>query len=693
MRLLIAIVVLISTAPTLAQQVLDPAMHHLRYGSQREWEDFPEQPEAKELRLTFSARANDAEQSIRLRHRDLRHVWDVLLNGKSIGKLPQDENEMVSLVAVPRGALHEGKNDLWVVCTEKSGEADDVSIGDVALSDRPRSDILGEASINVTVLDADAGTPLPCRLTILDSRGSMAPLGIESDTSLAVRPGVVYTGTGRAALRLPAGRYTIYAGRGFEWGIDSIEVDLRPGDNSARQLKIRREVDTSGLVASDTHIHSFTWSRHGDATLAERMITLAGEGIELPIATDHNLQIDYEEAARAAGVRGYFTPVIGNEVTTATLGHFNVFPIDKAAPLIDFRAPTWAKIFAGIDSVAPGAVVILNHARDLHGGFRPFDPSRHISITGEDLDGWELRANAMEVLNSGAILNDPLVLYRDWMGCLNRGLRLAPIGASDSHDVSRFIVGQGRTYIPVDDRDPAKIDIKAACEAIKAGRVMVSYGLLTRIIVNGRFGPGDLVKPQGDLDVQVQVQGPAWTRADRVELYANGVKLRQATIDAEAGGRPGIKWSGRWRIARPAHDLFITAIATGPGMRRLYWPGAEPYQSTGPHWTPCVLGCTGAVYVDADGSGAFDSAYAYANRLVDRAANAPQRTLTELADHDAAVGAQVASLLRSRGIIKTPEALDGLAAKATEPARQGMLVFAHEWRTSERARSATAPAH
>ena len=53
-------------------------------------------------------------------------------------------------------------------------------------------------------------------------------------------------------------------------------------------LAIRREVATPGLVACDTHVHTLTNSGHGDATIAERVVTLAGEGIELPIATDHN---------------------------------------------------------------------------------------------------------------------------------------------------------------------------------------------------------------------------------------------------------------------------------------------------------------------------------------------------------------------------------------------------------------------
>ena len=45
-------------------------------------------------------------------------------------------------------------------------------------------------------------------------------------------------------------------------------------------------------------------------------------------------------------------------------------------------------------------------------------------------------------------------LVNDWMALLNRGYRVTPVGSSDSHDVGRHFVGQGRTYIRCDDSDP-----------------------------------------------------------------------------------------------------------------------------------------------------------------------------------------------------------------------------------------------
>ena len=112
-----------------------------------------------------------------------------------------------------------------------------------------------------------------------------------------MRPGVVYTADGHISLSLPAGLYSIYAGRGFAYGLDSKELDLHPGANPPVQVCVHREVPLPGYISCDTHIHTFTWSHHGDATADERMLTIAGEGIELPIATDHNLQIDEDPVA------------------------------------------------------------------------------------------------------------------------------------------------------------------------------------------------------------------------------------------------------------------------------------------------------------------------------------------------------------------------------------------------------------
>src|SRR5262245_13440578 len=191
-----------------AEQILTPKLHHLRSGTVREWADFPEQAEAAELRLSFAARANPAEQTLRLRHRDVKQTWKLRINDREIGRLPPDENDMVTFWAVPPNTLMDGSNVLLISSPDKA--SDDVLIGDIRLDDRPRGTALGEARLQVSVTDSTDGRALPCRLTVVDAAGSLMATDAVSREGLAVRPGVLYTADGTADVGVPAGKYTLY---------------------------------------------------------------------------------------------------------------------------------------------------------------------------------------------------------------------------------------------------------------------------------------------------------------------------------------------------------------------------------------------------------------------------------------------------------------------------------------------------
>ena len=650
-------------------------MHHLRSGADREWADFPEHAEGSELVLAFRAAPAGSERTLRLRHRDLKQPWRVHVNGRQIAQLPFDEADMITYWTVPAGTLNEGRNELRIDCTGRA--SDDVMIGQAVLIDRPRLQALSEATVDVAVHEEPGGRAIPSRLTVVDEHGTLISLGNVSGPQHVVRPGVVYSRTGSVRLALPAGRYVIHAGRGFEYSVSSVKVDLAPGANGPRRLTIHRVVDTAGWAAMDTHVHTGTFARHGDASLAERMLTIAGEGIELPVSTEHNQLVDFDAHAREAGVREHFTPVAGTEVTTPSLGHFNVFPIPPAGRAIDQGAQDWGRLRESIATAAGDPVIVLNHGRDIHGGFRPLDRARHLGIAGEDVDGWTLPANAMEVVNSGAVMTDGLALARDWMGMLNRGMRLTPAGSSDSHDVSRYIVGQGRTYVRCNDRDPGRIDLSEAMDRIRRGQVLVSYGLLTDVEVEGK-GPGELVDPRGALTVRIRVKGPGWTRADRVALYVNGVKTREEEI--ETGASAGLKWEGAWRLPKPAHDVHLVAIATGPGITAPYWPTSRPYQPTSIAFTPYVLGLSGAVFVDADRSGTFESALEYARRELSAAD--PRTLARRLGSYDSAVATQAASLLRAQDPAGFEGTVRSIIRAAPSHVANGLSAYLEAWKES-----------
>jgi hypothetical protein len=440
---LVLVLIVAGTEGGYARVVIDEHRHHLGTAGKPEWREFAgSEPEGRGLELRFDGRANTAESTLLIRQADVKLGWDVRLNDRRIGQLHPMEAALVHALAVPAGSLRDGVNRLAI--GPPSGE-DDVIIERVEIDPRPVREALGRAKLEVRVAEPGRQAGLPCRFTIVDDRGALAPLVVAPDSRLAARPEVVYSPDGRAIIGLPAGRYTILATRGFEYGLDTRVVDLAEGQDRRLDLAIRREVPTGGLVACDTHVHTLTHSGHGDATLDERAVTMAGEGIELPIATDHDpLTSDLAGAADRMGVSDDFTPVVGDEVTTRT-GHFNAspFPIGTRPP--DPGLAGWPDLLRAIRSAPGQRVVVLNHPRDLHAGFRPFAPEQFNPVTGEHRRG-PLGVDAVEVINSGAMQSDPMQPVRDWMALRKRGERITAVGASDSHDVARFIVGQGRIY-------------------------------------------------------------------------------------------------------------------------------------------------------------------------------------------------------------------------------------------------------
>src|SRR5690606_17135734 len=148
-------------------------------------------------------------------------------------------------------------------------------------------------------------------------------------------------------------------------------------------------------------------------------------------------------------------------------------------------------------------------------------PSRHLAIAGMRLDGWEFPANAMEVINSGSQQSDQFQLLHDWFGMLNGGYFLTPVGASDAHDVSRYIVGQARTYIRGNDDEPGNINVTQAVKDFLEGSVVVSFGLFVKIEINDAYGPGEIVPPSAEVNVSVEVSGRACIRSNRIALQAH----------------------------------------------------------------------------------------------------------------------------------------------------------------------------
>jgi hypothetical protein len=642
-----------------------------------EWDWFAQDPPSAEtIQFKFAARSNEQPAAVFIRQDDVRQEWPVQLNGRKLGLLHLMEADLVHHLVIPPGTLRDGENILSIGPPK---EADDIILHEIRVEMRSAASVIAEGMLTASVTD-EAGRALPSRLTIVeDRRQTLPPLVAvtnREDTApaasvLAVRPGVIYTGSGRARVGLPAGEYTVYATRGFEWSAATQHVAVGRGPGAQLQFVLRREVSTPGLISCDTHVHTFTYSRHGDATDAERMVTLAGEGIELPIATEHNRHVDFGPVAQEQGVTNWLTSVPGNEVTTPA-GHFNIFPVQPEATVPDFKITDWPRLMAALRATPHVRVVVLNHPRNIHNGFQPFASTNFNAVTGENLRGAEFTFDAMELVNSSAQQSDYLRVFRDWMALLNHGYRITAVGSSDGHDVARYIVGQGRTYIRCPDTAPGRLNVELACSNLVAGHAGVSMGLLAEILLEDRFGAGDTaVNLPSELQVQVRVLGPSWVRATNVTLFANGTAIQSQSIVPADATEPGVKAVVRWRVPRPAHDVHWVALATGPGMPAPFWAIPRPYQPTSRSWESRVIAVTNPIWLDADGDGRFSPAREYARRLVRRHGSDWSALLPALSAFDESVAAQAASLVAPAGGDLNTEACRAALATAAPHIRRG----------------------
>jgi hypothetical protein len=576
--------------------VLDAKSYHLRSGTVVEWEEFEgKTPHGSSLDVKFQAKRNRSDSTLFIRQSNVKQEWPVLINDQKIGILFLMEDPLTSTLRIPAGVLKDGENTLSIIPPK---ENDDIVISGIELLDSaPASAFAGKIEVAVH----EGNKPVPCRITITDGQNALAALHV-AERQTAARPGVVYSVDGRATISLRPGTYTVFASRGPEYNVATQAVAVAEVKTLRFEMALTRDVPTPGLVSSDTHIHTFTHAKHGDATIHERMLTIAGEALELPISTEHNMLADFSAPAKAAGAQQYFTPVLGCEVTTKR-GHFNVFPILPESRVPDFRLEHWPALMENIRATPGVQFVVLNHPRDVHAGFCPFAETNFNAQTGENLRGFEFSFDGVELINSGALRTDLMQVFHDWFALLNYGYKIVGVGASDSHDVSRFIVGQGRTYILCDDKDPSRINVDEAIANLRKGKALISLGLITKVKVEDRFEVGDLatnVSPQ--MKVNAEVWGPSWVTADRIELFANGKRIAQSAIEPSARSQ---KFSIGWTLPRPKTDAHLIAIATGPGVRSPHWAVPRPYQASSPKWNPRVLGATNPIFIDADGDGKF----------------------------------------------------------------------------------------
>jgi len=617
--------------------ILDRAMHHLGDDPTPDWTEAPEQPEGGRLEFDFDGRSNDGEWTLKYRQRNVNNTWRVLINGREVIVLRRFEELLDVVAPIPAGMLVDGPNTFVL---EGDTPTDDITFGNISISTASLRESLHLRPVRVRVTDA-AGGPSPARITIANGDGELAPVYYADALHQATRDGVVYTDAGEARFEVAEGDYTIYATRGSEWSLATAAVSVG-ADPIDLSLAIERVVDTTGFVACDTHIHTLTFSGHGDSSVEERMVTLAGEGVELAISTDHNHNTDYVPYQARMELNEFFTPVVGNEVTTA-IGHFNAFPLDPEEEVPAYKVDDVVTLVDGIR--AKGAqVVILNHPRWPDHERGPFGVIELSHFTGANNLHWTYPFDAVELINSCTEEESPMLLFEDWFALLNRGERVSAVGSSDSHTVGDP-VGGGRTYVASSTDDPAAIDVDEACRAIVAGRTSISMGIFldTSVSVSGsseRYTMGDLVPladAGGVCDVRLRIAAPEWIRPERATLFVNGRPAEELDLAQHGAGNGAMDAEVTVTLSDGlGEDAWLVWVVIGSGIDGPFWPLHNDY----------TLGATNPVFLDVNGDGAYQSPRESARKLVHAAGSDRQALIVGLREASQAVAIQALDLVR-----------------------------------------------
>ncbi len=570
--------------------MIDAGIHHLGV---KEIKGFPaaaRKPSAAKLEVTFEAQSNSSEQTLRLKQQDVTDDWGIEVNGRRIGRLNVQGAERISHFPLAPGVLVEGSNTLSIV---PRNPADDILVGEIEILPKPMRDVLKLGRVVVNITDLSGRVNMPARITVANATNKLAELYNVTPAVAAWRRGIIYNAGGPVEFDLPEGDWILWANRGMEWSRPQVKLRVFVGQVNRITLPIAHEVDTTGHISVDTHLHTYTFSGHGDASLDERIWTLAGEGLEMAIATDHNHFTDYTPRRDALGASPYFTGVIGNEVTSAN-GHFNGFPFALDAVKPDHKETNWVKLVADIRSKG-AQYVVLNHPRWPAITNSPFSIWGVDRVVGSRTNAAEFTFDAMELVNSSFPLKTPEYLLRDWFALLSRGERIAGVGSSDTHTISEA-PGQGRTYVPSATDNPAAIDVDAVIAQMRAGNLSLSYGIFGDVLVNGKARMGQTVGPSnGFLHVSFRVASPSWVNARKAVVYVNGIKAAQQDLVRRAGAPLSTNVS--FRISAPPNDAFLVCVAYGDGVKEAAWKTLSDY----------TLAVTNPVWIDVDGDGKYRS--------------------------------------------------------------------------------------
>ena len=405
-------------------------------------------------------------------------------------------------------------------------------------------------------------------------------------------------------LRLPVGYYLACASRGPEYTRETKIVEIFRDDTKELVFRIDKVIDKKNLISVDPHMH--TIYSDGSVDITERIKSVVAEGVEVAVATDHNYINDYTSVLGQLGLKSYLATIVGNEVTTGGVIHYNTYPLrfrkgEQNNGAIYPHRRTATPLFQDSRNKDPDALLQVNHPRSgTIGYFNNFSLDPESAATADK--NLDLNFDLLEAMNGPYFYSSNEQAIKDWLNLLNRGYFFPIVASSDSHTIDGGQPGYSRTYVFYDGKKGDQLDVASLILAMKSGHSFATNGPLVDLKINGNHIPGDLVTvDHGTVDIQVEVESAPWVSVDEVRLIINGKRKIVFPVNGQASAVR--RFSGN--ISLPVEsDCYIAAeILGGKSLFPVHQARARYGQRKN---TTLPYAITNPVFIDADGNGAYD---------------------------------------------------------------------------------------
>lgn len=475
----------------------------------------------------------------------------------------------------------------------------------VAVSGAGRLALACTARVPVTPNPSPTMAAAPCKATIEGLGATPTPDFGPSHVAGPARHQVT-TETGAIDVAVAPGKYRVTLSRGPEYALTAFDVDVQEGKTVTRVDNIERVVDTAGYIGTDFHQHTMLGADSPVAT-RDRVISNVAEGLDLAVASEHNLVVDMQAIVRELKLEKWLVEIAGDELTTDNSrkpwGHANVFPMpfDAAKPrggAPAVRDRTARDVFDDLRKTLKDPFVIqINHPRYKLAGY--FLQYGFDAKTGVGTDpGYDDRFDALEVWNGRNIDGRDAVL-KDLLAMLRTSHPVTATATTDTHGIVDQEPGYPRTYVRVTDDDHLDAwDAARTGDLVKAVKsvrdVVLTNGPFLRVTANG--APIGGIAKGREVIVKVHVECAPWVLVEDVRLLRANAKgteeTRRVTLAPLPSGAMGADVTFKVKVEA---DDAIVVVATGSK------PMTPVLSGDAKEIAPWAM--SGAIWIDANGDG------------------------------------------------------------------------------------------